>query len=80
MPTAVHVELIEDAEFCATFAGEIDREECVAAIAAWNVLQADQDFWEAKFEEFDPAGVGGIDVQKPHEVLVQLNGGDPVRG
>lgn len=26
-------------------AGEIDRDECCAAIAAWNVLQADQDFW-----------------------------------
>ena len=59
--------------------GEIDRDECCLAIASWNVLQQDQDFWEAKFSEFDTDNAGGLDKAKLHSVLVQLNGGEPVR-
>lgn len=37
--------------------GEIEMDEIAAAIAAWNVLQADQDFWEgiALQKSFQPA-------------------------
>eukprot|EP01051_Picozoa_sp_SAG22_P015601 SAG22_NODE_2062_length_3062_cov_5.668579_3_plen_135_part_00 len=59
--------------------GEIDRDECSMAIASWNVLQQDQDFWEAKFSELDTENVGGLDKTKLKAVLVQLNGGEPVR-
>eukprot|EP01051_Picozoa_sp_SAG22_P015599 SAG22_NODE_2062_length_3062_cov_5.668579_1_plen_181_part_00 len=60
--------------------GEIEREETAAAIAAWNVLQADQDYWGSRFEEFESEKGGDITKPMLAELLKQLNDGTEVTG
>ena len=58
--------------------GEIDREETAGAIAAWNVLQQDQDFWASRFDEFATTEGEDISPEQLKGLLLQLNGEESV--
>ena len=56
--------------------GEIDMDEISAAIAAWSVLDDDQDFWHTKFDSFNTDMNGGLDKEELGAFMRELNGKD----
>ena len=54
--------------------GEIDKEELASALAAWTVLNEEQDYWATTFDRFNSDDSLGLDKDQVSNFLTELNG------